>query len=180
MAFLACSRAIENYCSPVLSLGFTAGQPDSFMMHALATSMCLCKSRLATFYESSLFICNQPLTSAFAFPLVYWSKKYKHSLGLSTLDSMRTSNAAMNDGYDITSPENIGGLWLGERHPACCVTIILKVLPISSECQYSLDLVLYFLQGLNPFRKRTYILAYHRDKAWYQGELHCLLKFLLL
>ena len=28
---------------------------------------------------------------------------------------MRTSKAAMNDGYDIPSPENIGGLWLGER-----------------------------------------------------------------
>ena len=28
---------------------------------------------------------------------------------------MRTSKAAMNDGYDIPSPENIGGLWLAER-----------------------------------------------------------------
>ena len=71
----------------------------------------------------------------------------------SILNSMRTSKAAMNNGSDITSPENIGGLWLGERLLTCHVTIIFDSLPVSFECEYSLDLVLYFLQGINPFRK---------------------------
>ena len=48
--------------------------------------------------------------------------------------------------------------------------------PVSFECPYSLDLVLYFIQGLNPFRKRTHIL----EIAWYQWEFHCLLQFLLV
>ena len=82
----------------------------------------------------------------------------------------------MNDRYDFTSPENIGGLWLGERLLACYVTIIFD----SSKCHYSLDLILYFLQAFNPFRKRTYILAYRHDIAWYQGKSHGLLQFLLL
>ena len=79
MAFLACSRAIENSCNPVPSLGLTAGQFDSVANYALAilygSPKCFYKSRLASLYESPLVICKQPLISSFAFPLVYWSKK---------------------------------------------------------------------------------------------------------
>ena len=122
MAFLACSRAIKNSCYPVPSLGLTAGQLDSLAMYALAilygSPKCFFKSRLASLYGYPLFICRQPFISSFAFLLVYWSKKYKRSLELSTLDSM------INAGCDITSPENVGGSWLGKRLLACCVTII--------------------------------------------------------
>ena len=96
MAFLACSRIIQNSCSPVPSLGLTAGQLDSLVMYALVwvTKMFLQKpsSLLVPIIAFNSFV-KKPFISSFAFLLVYWSKKYKRSLESSTLDSMRVSTA---------------------------------------------------------------------------------------
>ena len=80
----------------------------------LQPHMCFGKSRLATLYESSLFICKQPLISSFA----------STSAPIQEVQPLSRIIYLLRDGYDITSPENIGGLWLGERLLACCVTII--------------------------------------------------------
>ena len=73
MAFLTCSRTVEHFCNPVPSLGLTAGELDSLAIYVLAvlygSPKCFLKSRVASLYESSPFICKQPFISFFAFPL---------------------------------------------------------------------------------------------------------------